>query len=93
MKMRAVLIMAALVISIVLPLKIHLAPTDGNRHVLSLDVCSAEGSMMTVNAHMPVIHQSPCNLCLLNFKEFYRISNLQFSPLFIPFQKDRPPRV
>jgi hypothetical protein len=93
MKMRTVLILAALVFSIVLPLKIHVPLSDDNGHVLALDVCSAGGSNVSLNAHMPVIHQCTCKLCLLDFDGFYRISNPPFTPFCLPLQKDRPPRV
>jgi hypothetical protein len=91
--MRTVLILAALVFSIVSPLKIHVPPSDDNGHVFALDVCGAAGSNMSLNDHMPVIHQWPCKLCLLDFDGFYRISNPLFTPFCLPFRQDRPPRV
>jgi hypothetical protein len=92
MNMRTVLVLAALVFSIVSPLKIHIPHSDGDGHVLALDVCSAAGNVLSLNVDMPVIHECPCKICLLGFAGFYSLSKPLVIPFFLPFQQDRPPR-
>jgi hypothetical protein len=93
MKAGAFLVMAILVVSMISPLSIHVtASSDDNSHIFTLDICNASGNALSVIGSMPVIHECPCKLCMLEFAGFYRIPESLFTPFFIPFQQDRPPR-
>lgn len=94
MKTAAFLILAMLVLSMTSPLSLHVPfSSDHNSRILTLDICDASGSALSVNGGMPVIPECPCKLCPLEFNGFHWIADTLFTPFFIPFQQDRPPRV
>jgi hypothetical protein len=59
MKIRAAIMVVALLLSLAAPLSIHISATNSAPVLVSLDVCDAAGTTLSLNADIPAIQERP----------------------------------
>ncbi len=92
MKVKVVLVLIGMSISIMSPLSINISHSGNGTFFFTLDVCNAAGSARSVTSDMPVLHECPCKVLPAGFIGFCEVSNPMFNLSLIPFQKERPPK-
>ena len=95
MRKISVLVLFALIISLATPVFAitSAVSSGGTTIILTLDVCNSSGSSVSTNHDMPSICECTCKIVPLEFAGFHRILKPFFSPLLIPSQEERPPKV
>ena len=93
MKIKIVLILIALTVSIASPLSINIAPSINGTYLFSLDVCQASSPAASVNVNMRYIYECPCRHIILEFVGFHEVLNPSFNSFLVAFQEEHPPRV
>lgn len=95
MKVSSILILAVLLLSLISPLAVHVtsALPDSGRSLVTLDVCHASDSSLSVNADSPSLHECPCKYVPLAFAGIHESDSAVFVPYLISVQHERPPRV
>lgn len=63
MKVRSLVILIALSLSISSPLSVSNTPSNDHSYIITLDVCHASGSAVSVSANTPALQESLYNLC------------------------------
>jgi hypothetical protein len=92
MKIQAILIVIVLSLSILSPLSISISPLDDHSYILTLDVCHASGSAVSVSADFPALQEAPCKLSPLGLCGYARIIDLSCKPSLIASDLERPPK-
>jgi hypothetical protein len=94
MKLSGILILASLVISILPPFTVHIptVPHDQAKYLISLDVCSASGALVSDTSDTPLLHECACKPTPLEFAEYIQDGNLSFAPSLYFIQIERPPK-
>jgi len=69
MRLNAIILVAALSLSIFSPINLHVAtsPEGQVKYFASLAVCDASGPFMLAKGEIPSIHESPCCAAPLEF--------------------------
>lgn len=93
MRIRTVLILIALSVSIISPLSAHISVSSNGTFLITLDVCIAAGCALSVNQYLPCLYEYQFEFPVLEITDLFDNSNPAFKPLLIAFQMDRPPRV
>jgi hypothetical protein len=95
MRKISVMVLFAIIISLATPLFAitSAVSSEGTIVVLTLDVCGSSGHTSSTNHDMPSVCECPCKIVPLTFISFLTISKPLFSPLLIPSQEERPPKV
>jgi hypothetical protein len=94
MKWQALVILAAIVGSIIVPSSLPLFPNhDGQAAVETLDVCHSATPAISSNGDMPCVNECPCQAPLLALSSVTEILSPPFKPFFIAFQDERPPKI
>jgi len=95
MRLRAILILAALIISVFSSFTVHIPiqPKDHANDFLSIDVCHVSDSFMSVNSDAPTLHECASNPLPLWFTELIRNNNLSFTSQQFARQIEQPPRI
>jgi hypothetical protein len=71
------------------------ARADQNKNtasLLTLNVCHAGGSALSVQADIPCVLDYPCSLSLFESKLVYVAATPVFNPLLLLSQQERPPK-
>jgi hypothetical protein len=95
MKMRGILILFPLVVSLFLPLVFHIsvAPTGEVEYLVSLDVCNAVGSFISHNDNDDsAVHECLCRPEPFECAKYIEPNNLSFTPSLYFVQLERPPK-
>ena len=93
MKLKAVIVLLALGLSIALPPSLALMTTHGNQAaIVTLDVCHAAAPALSSNGEMPCV-----NVCTFHALPLSQLMASESSaplskPFFIAFQDERPPK-
>ncbi len=94
MKACAISVMAAIFISIIMPL--HFTVPDhscsNDTFLVTLDVCDASTHFLSSNSNAPLMHESLCSICNSDFAGIYEDEYSAFNTLLIVYQKERPPK-
>ena len=93
MKLKAVIVLLALGLSIALPPTLRLmAEHGGQAAIVTLDVCHAATPALSLNGDMPCVNECTFNALPLAQNMTSEISNPPCKPFFIAFQDERPPK-
>jgi len=94
MRLRTLLILLALVVSLSSPLTAHvpILPTDQVNCFVTLDVCHAYGSYISTNADGACLHEPHCQLLTPACAGFVDILDYHSRPYTLSFQLERPPK-
>jgi len=94
MKLSGIVVLAALCLSILTPLTVHTIGTfSGNsQQLVTLDVCHASDSSLSVNAGSPSLIESPCNPEPLTLCCYSVIADPLLTLSLIPSRQERPPQ-
>ena len=96
MKIRALLILIALTLSILSPLSVspsrHVRRTDDHSYIVTLDVCKTAGSAVSVSTDTPALQECPSKVFPFDFYEYTEVIYPQSKPSLIAFQLKRPPK-
>lgn len=92
MRMKSIIILLSLLAAIFSPISINISLADNGAYIVTLDVCHASGSSLSLDSHMPVIDEHPCKICPLEFVGFAGMSKQRSELDILSFQLERPPR-
>jgi hypothetical protein len=92
MKIRSILILITLSLSIFSPLSVSITPSNNQSYILTLDVCHASGSAVSVSADIPALQESPHKLCPLGLCGYTRIIDPSCKLSLIASDLERPPK-
>ena len=94
MKWQALIILAAIVVSIIVPSSLPLLFNhDGQTAIGTLDVCHSATPALSSNGDMPCVNEWPCHAPLLDLSAVFEIKSPPFKPFLIAFQDERPPKI
>jgi|Deesub1362A_J573_1020465.scaffolds.fasta_scaffold21878_2 hypothetical protein len=94
MRLKALIVLIALITSILTPVSFGVYSIDNQTTVIvTLDLCSAAGHSLSVNTESAVLYESPSRLVQLMFAGFYDSIDPAFNPFLLAFLSDHPPRV
>lgn len=93
MKGRALVILIALAVSVVVPLSVTPSPAGNGTFLIMLDICDAANPALSANSTMPGIHECPCTILPAGFVGFTHVVDVMFHPLLIAAQEEHPPRI
>ena len=93
MKLKAVIVLLALGLSIALPPSLSLLTAhNGQAAIVTLDVCHAATPALSSNGEMPCVNECTFDVLPLSRNMVAEISNSRCKPFFISFQDERPPK-
>jgi hypothetical protein len=91
--MKAVIILLAIMLSIVLPPSLPYTISHGEEASIGiLDVCHSGTPALSSNGDMPSINGCPCNPLPLALQDTMKIEPLLSKPFLISYQDERPPK-
>jgi len=93
MRMKAIIILLAIMLSIVLPPSLpYTISHEGQASIGILDVCHSTTPALSSNGDMPCINGCPCNPLPLALQDTMKIVPLLSKPFLISYQDERPPK-
>ena len=93
MKLKAVIVLLVLGLSIALPPSLSLMTPHGEQAaIVTLDVCHAATPALSSNGEMPCVNVGTFNALPLSQNMTAEFSNPPCKPFFIAFQDERPPK-
>jgi hypothetical protein len=94
MKLRSILTLAALIVSILSPFTAHISifPTDQAKYFVSLDICDASGAFVSADADTPLLHECACKPVPFECAEYIKGNDLAFIPSLYSIQVEHPPK-
>ena len=94
MKWQALIILAAIVVSIIVPSSLPLLSNhDGQAAIGTLDVCHSATPAISSNGDMPYVNECSCKAPLLALSSAAEVLSPLFKPFLIAFQDERPPKI
>jgi hypothetical protein len=93
MKMSTVLLLVSLMLTIAAPFTLNISPSDNATVLLTLDVCNASQSAISVNADTLAVQESICTLAPASLSGYIQTVYCPSKPFVSVFKKDRPPEV
>ncbi len=95
MKLRSILTLTALIVSILSPFAAHISisPTGQAKCYVSLDICDASGAFVSSDADTPSLHECACKPTPFESAGYIGTANSSFAPSLFSIQIERPPRV
>ncbi len=95
MKLKSLLVLIILMVSIVTPVKPHISISQNSNmaFIFTLNVCHASDASFSVNTDSPSLYECTCKLPLLQFDGVFQTSELSMTSFLLPFQKERPPEI
>jgi len=95
MKLKSLLVLIMLVASIVLPVTLHLSTSQNSQMaiIITLDVCHASDSSLSVNTDIPSLHECPCNPVLLERGALPEVNKTSLPTSWFSVHIERPPRI
>lgn len=94
MKWKAIIVLLAIALSIIVPPSLSLTIADGGHAVIgTLDVCHSATPALSSNGDMPCVNECPSYPFPLALHKASEIVNPSNKPLLIAFQDERPPKV
>jgi hypothetical protein len=91
MRWRAVIVLLAITLSIIVPPSLTLAGHGGQAAIGTLDVCHSAVPALSSNGEMPCLNTCSNSLLPLASQEVIHMVTLPEKPYFIAFQDERPP--
>ncbi len=91
MKMKAAIVIAALLLSMAAPFSLHISASDSVPVLVTFNVCNAADGMLSVNADIPVIQECSFTLAYSALFEYINLSNPDYFSSIIAFKQERPP--
>jgi hypothetical protein len=84
-----------LVASIIGPVNLQLSTSQNSQMaiIITLDVCHASDSSLSVNTDTPSLHEWAHNPVLLESEALPKVDKTSFAPSWFSIQIERPPRV
>ncbi len=92
MKMRSLFLLFAVSLSVFSPLSINIPLSGGDACFVTLDVCHASGSAVSLDSDMTAIDEYVGKALPLELAGFVEVSDHRPDPDVIFFELDRPPR-
>ncbi len=93
MKWQAIIVLAAIALSIVIPPSLPLVTENGAQASIgTLDICHSAIPALSSSGEMPCVGECPCLPSPLSRTEILHTADLSFKPFLIPFQDERPPK-
>ena len=95
MKLKSLLVLIFLIVSIAAPFKLQISTSQNSKiaFIFTLNVCHASDASLSVNTDSPSLYACPCKPPLPQFDGFYVKSEPPMARLLMTFQKERPPKV
>jgi hypothetical protein len=94
MRWKAIIVLLAVALSIVVPPSLSLMIADGGHPLIgTLDVCHSATPALSSHGDMPCLNECPCCPFPLAQIKVAEITNPPFKPLLLAFQDERPPKV
>ncbi|MBA4373630.1 MAG: hypothetical protein C0402_12320 [Thermodesulfovibrio sp.] len=93
MKLRSLILLIVLCLSLASPLTIHLASAGQEEHLVTLDVCHTSDASLSVNADSPALFEAPCNPLAPEYAGTHEAGSTVFTPYVSSLQQERPPQV
>lgn len=95
MRLSGALLLISLIVSVVTPLAIRLSISSGTRtaSIVTLDVCHAAASVLSVNADTASLHECSCNPVPLEIATLLEAHKALFVTSLFSVQRERPPKV
>lgn len=91
MKIRAAIVVVALLLSMAAPFSIQISGSGGVPVFVSLNVCNAASATLTVNADVTVIQECSFELFLPTVSGYINISKPNYISLMLTSSQERPP--
>jgi hypothetical protein len=93
MRMKALIILLAIILSNVLPSSLPYTISHGGQASIGiLDVCQSATPALSSNGDMPCINGCPCNALPLALEDTMKIVPILSKPYFVANQDERPPK-
>ena len=94
MRLKALIMLVAFIVIVIAPVHINVYqyPDNKTASLLTLDVCNASGSGLSVQADTPWMLDGLFSLFLSEGIYFHEILQPAFHAFLISFQQERPPR-
>ncbi len=94
MKWRAIIVLAAIALSIVVPPSLPLLISgDAHASIGTLDVCHSATPALSSNGDMPCMNEPACHPAVISLFTSITPENKPLKPQSITFQDERPPRI
>jgi len=93
MKVRSVIVLLAIAVSVLSPLSVHLTIAHGQEAIGTFDVCHAGSLALSTSLDMPCVSQPVYSLYCPPFVESAQILDPTIKLLISPFQKEHPPKI
>jgi len=90
---KAAILLVALLLSLAAPVSIQICASADAPVFVTLDVCNAAGTVLSLNAGMPVIQERTCEIVPPAFTGYINVSNLRAAPLNLTYKHYHPPEV
>jgi hypothetical protein len=91
MKIKAALVVVALLLSMTAPFSVHISGSDGVPVLVSLNVCSAAGAALTANTDVTVIQECSFELFLPTVSGHINLCDSNYFSLVLISNQERPP--
>ncbi len=92
MKMRSLFLLIAVLLSLFSPLSINIPFSDRDACIVTLDVCHASGSAVSLDSDMTALDECARKVLPLELAGFVEVPDHRPDQDVIFFQLDRPPR-
>ncbi len=92
MKMRGLFLLLAFSLSVFSPLSINIPRSDRYAYFVTLDVCHASDSAVSIDSDMTAIDECVGKALPLELAGFFEISDHRPVPDVMFFELDRPPK-
>ncbi len=94
MRWKAIIVLLAVALSIIVPPSLSVTIADGGHSMIgTLDVCHSATPALSSNGDMPCVNECPCYPVPLAQHKASEIVNPPRKPLLIAFQDERPPKI
>jgi hypothetical protein len=93
MRWKAIIVLLAVALSIVVPPSLSLTLADSRHPMIgTLDVCHSATPALSSNGDMPCMNEGAYHPLPLAQNQIVGIATPPFKPLLIAFQEERPPK-
>lgn len=92
MKSSAALLLVSLMLSIAAPFTIHISATDDVDALITLDLCNASHSSISVNSDSPAVQEATCCVAPAGLAGHIETDYRNSVPFVPGFKEDRPPK-
>lgn len=93
MKIRGVIVLLAVLLSILSPLSVNISLSGDTTYIVTLNVCGTEGSAVSSVSDMPAIKECAWEAIPIEVSGPVEFSSLHKDTNIVFIEMDRPPRV